>query len=407
VANVNNTNGRILQGNISTSIASQKLRGVFGASQTGIFIDGTKTNSITTGGDEVSEAFTLGNRNHTPHADYAFRGRIQAVFIYNTSLSDAQMISIQNNLSKVTYFRDFSNMVKYTGNPLITKGEEAWRADSVGVPYVQPDCLADDGYYYAFVACSSGEWVWNTLALFRSNDLLNWQPYGSNPVVSSVPDTWEERFMSHPCPIKIGDVHYLYYTSSDSGNKSRLGRLISSDLKIWARDEDNPLYEDPVSNVHSAWLVKFGTTYYLYYRRDNQKNSTIHYATSPDALTFTYRGTCFLTVVGDIDYDRFALDPFVWQRSDSIYEMVYVSCWATTDIQKINYAISSDGINFFKRSQWILEGTMDSDDWDCGILGVPILFKISSTVTYMYYCGAKDIISPFSQNSGGLAIIPN
>jgi len=399
---------RYRQGTYSGTAALNKERLLFGASQTTCFINGVSSGAITPTGGEVIDNLRVGNLSTTPAADNSFLGRVQAIAVYDHSLTDDQMIAIHNKMKDIGYFRDFSAMTQYASNPIITKGAEAWRLDGASIPYVQPDNLADDGYYYAFVPVSAGSWVWDDLALFRSADLLIWEPYGTNPVISTVGGTWENEFMSHPCPIKIGSTYYLYYSSSDTFNKSRLGRASSSDLRTWTKDGSNPLYEDPVSNCHSAWIAKFGATYYLYYRRGNSRNEVIHYATSPDAINFTYGGTCFTTTAADINYNTFALDPFVWLRKDGVYEMVYVNCDSVLPgIQKLTYAISLDGITFHKEYKWLIEGTLNAADWNCGILGVPILFKISNKQTYLYYCGAKDIVAPFSENSGGLAIIPN
>lgn len=408
VGNYEGTTGRFRAASQAGQFPVNKERLLWGITQTGYFVDAEKLGTVTPAGGEVTDTLRVGNNSLTVAADQAFQGRVLAIAIYNKSLSDAQMIAIQGRMQSIGYFRDFSGMTKYASNPIITKGAEAWRLDGASIPYVNKDWYLG-GYYYAFSPVSAGSWLWNDLALFRSADLLDWEPYGTNPVISAVNGTWEDEFISHPCPIKIGNTYHLYYTSRNSSGVAKLGRASSTDLINWTKDEGNPLYADPVASVYAAWLTKIGDTYYLYYYRSTGSNNIIHYATSPDAVTFTYGGTCFPTnsTANDIDYTYFELDPFVRLRKDGIYEMFYVGYKADL-IQKIATAISTDGINFHKRYKWVLEGTLNVGDWDYEVLGVPLAVEISKKQTYLYYCGAKENTPPVpSENSGGLAIIPN
>jgi hypothetical protein len=370
------------------------------------FVNGAVAGTITPAGVEQIGSLRIGNRSYTPDASNFFKGRILAIAIYNKSISDDQMIEIHSNLSTINYFRDFSGMTKYAGNPIITKGAEAWRLDGASIPYIIED-FKIGGYYYAFTPVSAGDWDWNDFALFRSADLLSWEPYGTNPAISAVLTTWENAYMSHPSPIKIGDTYYLYYTAKDASNKGRLGRASSTDLINWTKDESNPLYEDPSENVQAAWITKIDNIYYLYYYRNTSANSPIHYATSLDGVAFTYGGTCFSITADNLEYNYFALDPFVWKRKDGVYEMMYVG-YTGALIQKITYAISEDAKTFHRLSQWIIEGTLNEGDWDYEVVGVPLLFAKSYKETYLYYCGAAENTAPEPRgNSGGLAIIPN
>jgi predicted GH43/DUF377 family glycosyl hydrolase len=408
VGNYEGTTGRFRAASEAGQFPVNKERILWGITQTGYFVEAVKLGAVTPEGGEVTDTLRIGNNSLTVAADQAFQGRVLAIAVYDHSLTDDQMIAIQEQMQSIGYFRDFSGLTKYAGNPIITKGAEAWRLDGASIPYVNKEWYKD-GYYYAFSPVSAGSWLWNDLALFRSTDLLNWEPYGTNPVLSAVNGTWEDEFISHPCPIKIGDTFYLYYTSRDVGGVARLGRASSTDLVNWTKDGDNPLYSDPVASCYAAWINKIGSTYYLYYYRSTGANNIIHYATSADAETFTYQGTCFPTksTANDIDYLFFELDPFVWLRKDGIYEMFYVGYKADL-IQKIATAISIDGIHFHKRYKWVLEGTLNAGDWDYEVLGVPLAVEISKKQTYLYYCGAAENTPPVpSENSGGLAIIPN
>lgn len=407
IANVDGTNGSLRQAGDSNSFTVNKVRAIYGATQSKAFFNGESIGTVTPAGDEQIGALRIGNRSYTPDASNYFKGRVLAVAIYNTSISDAQMVAIHNNLTNINYFRDFSGMTKYAGNPILTRGAEAWRADSIGVPYIIDDFKIGD-YYYAFAAVSASDWVWNNLALFRSTDLISWEPYGINPVISTVPDTWEHIFISHPSPIKIGSTYYLYYTSKDSSGVGKLGRASSPDLINWTKYDSNPIYTDPVSNVMAAWITKIGGMYYLYYYRSTAANSVMHYAISADGLTFTYGGVCFSTTTADdLEYGYFHLDPFVWRRKDGVYEMMFIG-YKGTLIQKMIYAISDDAKTFHRLSKWVIEGTGNEGDWDFGNIGVPVMLAKSKNETYLYYCGAEEITAPNpSLNSGGLAIIPN
>lgn len=299
-------------------------------------------------------------------------------------------------------YRDFTSMERYASNPIIGYGDYDWRIAAADVPYIKSDQKIGVNYY-AFSQVSNGDWDWLDLALYSSTDLLNWNPVGTQPVISCVASTWEDHWMLHPCTIKIGSLWHTYYTARNAANLGQLGLATSPDLITWTKYPTNPIYTAPTGNVDAVCVIQIGAIYYLYYYNNLTANNSILYATSNDGITWTYGGVCWVTVSSDFDYGYSSLDPWVVQRSDGIYEMAYTYADFSggNNIQRIAFANSIDGISWRKYKSILTE---EGVGWEALLLGNPIIFNNADGSSYLYYCGVP--ATPFVNCSGGLAIIP-
>jgi predicted GH43/DUF377 family glycosyl hydrolase len=371
--------------------------GVIGASQTAMFKDSVSIGTITPVGTEYTVAGWLGVCKTDPvnAPGIPFPGKCQALVCFLSSISDAQMIAVQNSMKATNFItdnltlRDFSGITRYVGNPTIEHGLNAYNAFGVSTPFFNLEMKIGDTYY-AIVQGTPTNWTtFDHLLVYSTTDLINWT-YVGLAFSKGAGGAWDDAYIVHPSIIKIGDTWYMYYSAQ--GTDSEIGLATSTDLINWTKYAPNPVYSgNGGTGAYAPSVIKIGSTYYMYYWNNGTTSATtkIEYATSPDGITWTYGGVALPgPVAGEWDYfsgDGINIDPWVIKNKNGYYEMAFTATNVEAD-QDLGYAISRDGIKWIKCSSAILDAT--GSDWEATWLGDPVLVELPDGTTYLYYDGA-------------------
>jgi hypothetical protein len=97
----------------------------------------------------------------------------------------------------------------------------------------------------------------NSIGLAYSANGIRWKKYEGNPVLSPLPLSFEEYFISPFCITKIGDVYVLFYEGKSERKKDnwKIGLAYSSDLITWSRSTRNPILEPgPLGNFDDLFV---------------------------------------------------------------------------------------------------------------------------------------------------------
>ena len=285
----------------------------------------------------------------------------------------------------VVIFRNWSGLVKYSGNPTIPEGTAAWDINGADTSFVRQEYKIGGTYYSITAGLVGGDW--KNLNLYTSTDLLTWAPYAGNPVLTAT-ETWEANFIIHPAMVKIGSTWCMLYGAN--AHQGVIALATTTDWIHWTKQgvvyAGNPAGTGKAA-IPSVILGPDGLYYMHYWNMDlsGGRVAEQEYATSPDCRTWTYGGVSLSRSVGDWDYgaSHSGYDPFVTRNAAGFYEQVY-SCMTAGSKQILGYCISANCQKWYKYQAQLLAGTGNPSDWDGVDLGDGCFF-FTDNRAYLFY----------------------
>ena len=279
--------------------------------------------------------------------------------------------------------------IKSPNNPVLEPGPKgSW--DQNGV-YRQTVIKDGTTYKMWYVGIDAN---WNTaIGYATSSDGVTWDKYAGNPVLTAGPSgSWDSRFISKPSVIKNGTTYEMWYYAYNDNWESAIGHATSPDGITWTKDSANPVLTTGPSGSWDSQrilfpsVIKNSTGYEMWYMGyDDNWNAAIGHATSPDGVTWTKDpANPVLEPGGDGAWDEsLVAHPCVlYDSAAGIYRMWYLGCGR--DGCAIGYAFSPDGVNWTKHSSNPVLRPGPSDSWDGNWVAFPAVLQ--SGVTYeMWY----------------------
>lgn len=122
------------------------------------------------------------------------------------------------------------------------------------------ECLLEhDGLFYLFYNAknkteANKSWVEQT-GLATSPNLINWTRSAGNPLIRVAPDTWESRFVSDPCVLRLQDKWAMFYFGYD-GKHAQEGIAFSNDLHSWEKHPEPIITHGPDGSLDSKYAHK-------------------------------------------------------------------------------------------------------------------------------------------------------
>lgn len=216
------------------------------------------------------------------YSNYAYRKK----FTINGSVVGAQT-DYQLPLLVCKVGRLNSQKTKYAGNPVLNLGAAGKFDDE----QLHEATVWKEGVTYHMLYCGYDGTRWQ-IGYATSPDGTTWtrQNLGDPVLTQGAPGKFDEKSVSSPSIIKEGAVYYMWYDGTNNAGTIAVGLAHSNDLITWTRDNGG----DPVMSPSEVWeglqiqapcVVKEGTTYIMFY--NNQAQTQIGYATSPDKTTWT------------------------------------------------------------------------------------------------------------------------
>jgi hypothetical protein len=171
-----------------------------------------------------------------------------------------------------------------------------------------------------------------------------------NPVITTSPTGWDERYVTHPSVIYDGEIYHMWYSGRDNANHYRIGYANSSDGVTWEKYLGNPIldigpgaWED--DTVTHPSVIYDGNTYHMWYSGYDGFNYQIGYANSSNGITWNkYAMNPVLDLGGPTTWE----DTHVFGCS-VLFDGVKFHMWYTGydgSNYRIGYANSSEGITW-------------------------------------------------------------
>ena len=278
---------------------------------------------------------------------------------------------------------------KYAGNPVMTGGTSVaagspttegaianW--DQSGVS--QPAILKDGSTYAMWFMGWDASDIWR-IGYATSTDGVHWTKYSGNPVLDvGSSGSWDAGSVYKPSVIKEGNTYKMWYHGYS--NMSRIGYATSTDGINWTKHPNNPVLDLGSSGawdyhgVGEPTVIKDGNLYKMWYAGYDGWWWRIGYATSTDGINWTkYSNNPVLSegAVGSWEEGHVGTPSVI--KDGSTYHMLYGSK-DSSDISRIGYATSSDGIQWTKSSNNPqLNPGLGNQQWDNGDVAHPTFFK--------------------------------
>ena len=275
---------------------------------------------------------------------------------------------------------------KYNGNPVLQVGAYGtWDAG-----YLESPCVLNNGSTYEMWYAGNTGGVWK-IGHATSPDGLVWTKYAGNPVLSlGTTGAWDAVDVGGPCIIYDGTTYKMWYNGTNASDVTSIGYATSVDGINWTKYANNPII---VSSqvwegnliIGGPSVIFDGTTYKMWYHA-NLETTAIGYATSTDGIAWTkYVENPVLEGTKD-EWDIGVASPEVI-FVDNLYHAWFTGSeyYAPFDkIHKKGYATSTDGINWTKYANPVLEPGPETYDF-YGIWGSTTIFEDSTFK--MWYAG--------------------
>jgi hypothetical protein len=302
---------------------------------------------------------------------------------YVATTSAVASITETRNCPAGVYFRDFTTLARYTGNPITSpNASQPWRSAGVSTPRAGPNSLVGSTYYGLMASTDSvGGNDWFGFGLMQGANPLNWAeatgvpnpvilaPGADNVAHTAGTGTYLKSYLLHPeyapSGCMVSGVFYRYCVYF-SGNSAAAGGGNAAIFLAYSNTITGPYTLYSVAGVvtpviGSAAFASAGTPslpsivqdntgkYVLYTSvHGNGGNYTMMFNSSAaDGVTWTTAGLAILPPIsGDWDFSNFYgyIDSFVIKNRCGFYEYFYtVEKSATTNgvYQQIGYAVSA------------------------------------------------------------------
>lgn len=101
-------------------------------------------------------------------------------------------------------------------------------------------CVVEDkGIYYMFYNAKNiekGPWI-EQIGVAMSKDLIHWERYQGNPVLTVTENSWDSRFVADPYVVRDGDLWVMFYYGYNCKN-AQDGIAFSRDLLHWVKHRE-------------------------------------------------------------------------------------------------------------------------------------------------------------------------
>jgi predicted GH43/DUF377 family glycosyl hydrolase len=241
---------------------------------------------------------------------------------------------------------DGTSWMKYSDNPILTSGPEAWDSSGEHAPFV----MKNGDSYKMWYEGSDGNV--RQLGYATSPDGINWTKFEGNPVLQAGPEGYDQDVAGHGSVLYEDGLYKLWYhaigdqgiiiayaTSPDGIDWTKEGPVLLQEAGVW---DENGLWGPSVLKVEDAYWMWYSAGSPIY-------PASIGAATSPNGMDWTRVGSAPVITIPDNHLG----DPSV------IFDGGLFKMWFNNFSDgKIYYAESSDGIQWNGPSSALSPGLM-------------------------------------------------
>lgn len=209
---------------------------------------------------------------------------------------------------------------------------------------------------------------------------------GARVLSVGAPGEWDQNGVWWPSVIQDGDTLRMWYTGFDNNDVARIGYAWSLDGQNWHKYAGNPVLSASLSwerdDVGECEVIKDGTTFKMWYGAGaigDPTHKKIGYATSSDGINWTKHADAVMETgpAGSWEDQRISVSTVL--KEDGAYKMWYnggTGPWSTNNQSATGYATSSDGISWSKQGRAIRRGA--AGQWDSQRAWGAVVVKVSS-----------------------------
>jgi predicted GH43/DUF377 family glycosyl hydrolase len=178
----------------------------------------------------------------------------------------------------------------------------------------------------------------------------------------------------------------MWYTGWDNNDRSRIGYAWSLDGQNWNKYAGNPVMSASFSweddKVGECEVIKDGTVFKMWYgaaqRNGNEAYTKIGYATSSDGINWTKHPDPVMETGATGGWEDQRVGVTTVLKEDGTYKMWYwggTDDYWTNDHEEIGYATSTDGTSWTKQGRPVRRG--ETGQWDSQRVWGAVVVKVS------------------------------
>ncbi|MCZ7404801.1 MAG: hypothetical protein O8C67_07710 [Candidatus Methanoperedens sp.] len=249
-----------------------------------------------------------------------------------------------------------------------------------------PSLIFDGSNYKMWYALNS------EIYYATSTDGITWIKYGKVLNKGSI-GSWEETGIAPQTVIFNGLIYKMWYEGySGTTQYAQIGYATSSDGINWTKYSGNPVLSPGGNGGWDDWslsdpsVILDGSAYKIWYAAQSVQYGTskIGYATSSDGINWTkYSGNPVLNPGGNGGWDDKHVYHQTVLKDNTSYKMWYIGL-ESSDIGRIGYATSSDGITWTKYGGNPVLNLGNSSAWDGANLATPFVLFYGNSYKMWY-----------------------
>ena len=234
-----------------------------------------------------------------------------------------------------------------------------------------------------------------------------WVQHPDNPIVGpGEPGAWDEGGRSATTVLFDGLIYHMWFSGADESlDRTDIGHATSSDGVEWTMDPANPVLTRGDSGawddnlLYGAAVTYDGAQFHMWYGGGDGSVQRTGYATSPDGTAWTkYAGNPVIDVGPQGSWDDWIV------RAGTVIRRGHRMWFMGTSAAgvHIGFAESTDGIEWTKRPEPVLEPGAYPGAWDSPAMGNPFVVFDGSDF-HMWFVAGVDRTPPNGRVSIGYA----
>jgi hypothetical protein len=203
---------------------------------------------------------------------------------------------------------------------------------------------------------------------------------------NGLPGEWDRNGALYSSVIQDGDTLRMWYTGVNDNDVARIGYAWSLDGQNWNEYAGNPVMSASLSwelgDVGQCEVIKDNTTFKMWYGAGSigdPRHRKMGYATSSDGINWTKHPDPVMETGAAGSWSDKAIAVGTVIKEDGTYKMWYngnTGTFGTSNQAEIGYATSSDGISWSKLGRVVRRG--DAGQWDAQRIWGAVVVKVSS-----------------------------
>ena len=280
---------------------------------------------------------------------------------------------------------------KYRGNRVISQGT-TWDDDGV----MEPCVVFAKGQYYVYYTGFDGTDY--AIGLARSTDGFTFSKYGTIPLISKGPGTYDGSSCRDPFVLYDNGVFKMWYTGIN-GAAECIAYATSKNGLTWTKYSSNPVITQPSSpdwgftDLGDPCVLKVNGQYWMYFSGSTTTNyKLVGLATSTDGISWNNHGSNPINSQAAAGFGQYDIcDVAVW-KDDSVFRMYFSGRNSVLVTYSIGYAYSHNGLDWVTLPDIYINigpgGSFDEKE-----LQSPCVIDVDGTLV-MYYHGTDDSTTP-------------